>query len=104
MFDQERIMIVQFEYNWRWISFGYWLRSVFQFIEKRNYVFGLLTQDAIEIYTDWHFELDRYTEANYVLVHRKYLPLLPHHYVNFDASNTPVLVSAPADLPRPDRA
>lgn len=95
MLDEERIKVIQFEYNWRWIGFGHWLQSVFRFVENRNYVVGLLTQQGIEVHSHWHPELDRYTETNYVLVHRDFLHRLPHWSMTFDDSNVPVIARRP---------
>ena len=90
--EEERVKVVQFEYNWRWMAFGHWLKTVFQFIENRNYSLGMLTQNGMEIHSVWHPELDRYIETNYVLVRRDFLARLPHCHMTFDASNTPVEV------------
>jgi FkbM family methyltransferase len=83
-----RVLVVQFEYNWRWVGFGHCLRSVFGAIENTSYVFGRLTQDGIEVHEEWHPELEHYFETNYVLVRRDVLPFLPHTPVMFGVSST----------------
>lgn len=89
LFDNAAIGVLQFEYNWRWIDFGYALKSVFDFVHDRPYVLGKLTQDGIEIYERWHFELDRYIETNYVIVRKDLISQLPHRRMVMDSSNLP---------------
>jgi len=64
-----RIGVVQFEYNWRWLLNRASLLQVFQLIVGTPYRFGRLMDGGIKTYEQWHFELDRYFEGNYVLVH-----------------------------------
>lgn len=68
LFDSQRIEMLQFEYNWRWLAFGHVLREVFEWMSGRGYTIGLLTQDAIELHAEWHPELDRFFETNFVIV------------------------------------
>lgn len=88
LLQEGRVMVVQFEYNWRWVGFGHWLQSVFRFIKSHDYALGLLTQDGVEVHDQWHSELERYNETNYVLIRKDILPLLPHRRVVFTVSNT----------------
>jgi len=60
--------VIQFEYNWRWLQNGSSLRSVFDLIQGLDYRLGKLTPNGILEFTDWHFELDRFFEGNYVIV------------------------------------
>lgn len=64
------IDVVQFEYNWRWLVNARSLYWVFQFIQDKPYVFGKLIKDGIISFDRWHFELDRFFEGNYVLLHK----------------------------------
>ena len=96
LFDREAIDVLQFEYNWRWVGFGHWLREVFDFVEGRPYVLGRLTGSGVEVYDAWHPELERYIETNYVIVHERSLPAVPHRRVAFDASNTAVAPASPS--------
>jgi FkbM family methyltransferase len=89
LFRDGRISVLQFEYNWRWIDFGHWLKSVFVFAKECNYAVGLLTPDRIEICDEWHPEMDRYIEANYVMVNRDILAKIPHAIVDYSDSNFP---------------
>ena len=64
-----KIGVVQFEYNWRWLLNRASLLQVFQLIAGTPYRFGRLMDGEIKTYDQWHFELDRYFEGNYVLIH-----------------------------------
>jgi len=82
-----RVEVVQFEYNWQWLSNHVSLRDVFDFIAGKPYRLGKLAGPAVELYAEWHFELDRFFENNYVLV-REGSPLLDGaRAMSFDASN-----------------
>lgn len=94
MFERGAISAFQFEYNWRWIPFGHTLRDVFEFLEGRPFVLGKLTANGLEYYREWHPELDRFIETNYVIVHQDIARSLPHVFMAFDASNTPQVVSS----------
>jgi len=64
------IDIVQFEYNWRWLLNHVCLRDVFDLVKEKPYRLGKLVGGSIEFYDEWHFEMDRFFENNYVLVKR----------------------------------
>lgn len=70
MFRQGRIEVWQFEYNFRWLSEKRCLKDVFEFIADKPYRLGKLYNKGIEIYENWHPELERFFEANYVLIKR----------------------------------
>jgi len=82
-----RIELVQFEYNWRWLLNHVALRDVFEFIKDKPYRVGKLVGNAIEVYEEWHFEMDRYFENNYVLIRDGSSLLNIVTYVGFDESN-----------------
>jgi FkbM family methyltransferase len=64
------IEVWQFEYNHRWMANHSLLRDVFEFIKDKPYRLGKLYGNGIEIFQEWHPELDRFFEANYVLIRR----------------------------------
>jgi FkbM family methyltransferase len=92
-----RIAIVQFEYNWRWLLNHACLRDVFSLIADKPYRLGKLSQRTIEFYDQWHFELDRFFENNYVLVRNDSSLQLPISTIHFDASNVGVQVKQPVE-------
>ena len=85
-----RIDIVQFEYNWRWLLNHACLRDVFDLISDKPYRFGKLVGNAVEFHDQWHFELDRFFENNYVLIRNDSNLRLPGSKVQFDGSNVGV--------------
>jgi FkbM family methyltransferase len=64
------IEVVQFEYNWRWLLNHASLRDVFNLASNKPYRLGKLVGESIEFYQEWHSELDRFFENNYVLIRR----------------------------------
>jgi FkbM family methyltransferase len=68
LFRQARVDVWQFEYNHRWLACRAQLKDVFDFIADKPYRLGKLHATGIVVYEQWHQELERYFEANYVLV------------------------------------
>jgi FkbM family methyltransferase len=82
------IEVWQFEYNHRWVANHSMLKDVFDFIADKPYRLGKLFGNGIEMYEKWHPELERFFEANYVLVrHGGSIEKLCRPMC-FDASNT----------------
>jgi FkbM family methyltransferase len=65
-----RVELWQFEYNHRWIANRAFLKDVFDTVEGLPYRLGRLYGDGIELYPEWHPELERFFEGNYVLLRR----------------------------------
>lgn len=85
------IDVVQFEYNWRWLANQASLLTVFNFMADKPYWIGKLSPTSLCIYEEWHFELDRYFENNYVLIKRGHPLERQARRISFDDSNCPVL-------------
>jgi FkbM family methyltransferase len=66
MLDRKAVRYIQFEYNQRWIGSRNYLRDVFAFLSPKGYMIGKLTGSCVEFYPYWHWELENYTEGNYV--------------------------------------
>lgn len=81
------IEVWQFEYNHRWIANHAMLKDVFDLLEGKPYRLGKLCPNGIEIYEKWHPELDRFFEANYVLVRNGSSVAKHCASMRFDASN-----------------
>jgi FkbM family methyltransferase len=81
------VEIVQFEYNWRWLINHVGLRDVFEYIKDKPYRLGKLVGNAIETFDQWHFEMDRYFENNYVLIRHGSSLLGITNRARFDESN-----------------
>lgn len=78
----------QFEYNHRWIYNRAFLRDVFELTAGLPYVLGRIRPAAIELLPAWHPELDRFFEANYLLIHERVRPAFRLVEGRFDGSNT----------------
>ena len=64
------IDIWQFEYNSKWIYSKNYLKDVFHLADDINYSVAKLSINGIEIFDKWHPELERYYEANYLLLNK----------------------------------
>lgn len=85
-----KVTIWQLEYNWRWINARCYIKDVFNFICDKPYLLGKLSSNGLEIYKDWHPELDRYFETNYVLILKDYEAVSKIlRYSRFNSSNVP---------------
>lgn len=88
LLEAERIDILQFEYNHRWIYSRSFLKDVFDIVAKLPYTIAAVRPSRIELFKTWHPELDRFFEANYLLVHERALCWFDTLDGNFDISNT----------------
>ena len=86
----------QFEYNHRWINAKCFLKDVFDFIDDKNYFLGKITRNTIEIYQNWHPEMERFFEANYILINKnqteiiatsKFVTFGRRNVISYDALN-----------------
>jgi len=66
MLDRVAIRFLQFEYNFRWIACRSYLRDAFELLTAKGYRIGKLTGAQVEFYPSWHWELENWTEGNYV--------------------------------------
>lgn len=88
LLERGAVDVVQFEYNSRWIVPHAVLFDVFRLVEGLPYRVARVMPDHIEVFEAWHFELERYFEANYVLVHERALGWFDARHGRFDVSNT----------------
>ena len=63
---EQRIAVVQFEYNHRWILGRFFLRDAFELVQALGYRVGKLTQRGVEFYPGWDAELETFVEGNYL--------------------------------------
>jgi len=66
MLKRNRVRLLQFEYNQRWIGARHYLRDAFLLLGPMGYQIGKLVGTSIEFYSSWHWELETYREGNYV--------------------------------------
>lgn len=85
-----RIDAFQFEYNHRWIYARQFLKDVFDFVRGSGapYHIARVRPGCLEVLPCWHPELERFFEANYVLVHHDCAKTFNLYFGSYDASNT----------------
>jgi FkbM family methyltransferase len=66
MLERKAIDLVQFEYNLRWIDARVFLLDAFQLLQADGYRIGKVTPKGVEVYEQWHPELEKFIEANYL--------------------------------------
>lgn len=93
MLRSGKLKVIQFEYNQRWITARAFLRDAFNLAQSFGYRVGQVCPEGIEIYNQWHFELENFFETNYVLVHKDRLGGLIYWRGDFNASNVYVACS-----------
>ncbi|URW74443.1 FkbM family methyltransferase [Sphingomonas donggukensis] len=81
--------VVQFEYNHRWLHNRGSLHEVFTLVAGTGYRVGRVLPDAVALFAEWNPELDRYFEANYVLVRADVADAIGARSVHWDVSNVP---------------
>lgn len=69
LFTEQRILACQFEYNHHWIYSRHYLKDVFDLFSDTPYRLGKITPKAIELHNEWHPELERFFESNYIILH-----------------------------------
>ena len=80
-----RIGAMQFEYNFLWLHNRFSLSQIFRFIEGMDYKLGKIVPDGVELYDSWHFELDRFIMANFILIRSDLCDALnakPHRFTS----------------------
>jgi FkbM family methyltransferase len=63
---EQRICVVQFEYNWRWVGGRSYLYDAFNLLDPAGYRLGKLTPRGVEFYPGWDADLETFIEGNYV--------------------------------------
>ena len=88
LLKEERISVLQFEYNHRWVFSRNFLRDVFVAIESMPYTVVKLQADHVLRFEKWHPELDKFFEGNYAVVHHDAMHWFPAKAATFDRFNT----------------
>jgi hypothetical protein len=81
------IGVVQFEYNHRWIHARSYLKDVFDMVQSTPYRVAKVCSSALEVYTGWHPELERFFETNYALIHERLIVPLGCEAFRIGAAN-----------------
>lgn len=66
LLNGQRVDVVQFEYNHRWIYARAFLRDAFELLGAAGYHVGKLTPRGVEFYPGWDPDLETFVEGNYV--------------------------------------
>lgn len=85
---EERIDVLQFEYNHRWIFGRAFLKDAFDLIEGLPYDVVRVDETWLTLFENWHPELERFFQSNYALVHRQAQAWFPLNRGYFDDANT----------------
>ncbi len=88
LLQRERIDVLQFEYNHRWVFGHAFLKDVFDLVEGLPYDVARIDEGSLTLFESWHPELDRFFQSNYALVHRRAKSWFNVHRGSFDGSNT----------------
>lgn len=88
LLSKGRIAVLQFEYNYRWIASRHYLKDVFDFVNGMDYALGKICRDHVELYDEWHYELEKYFETNYVLIQAEFVPWFNVIHCSMDVSNS----------------
>lgn len=83
-----RIDVIQFEYNHRWVYARSFLKDVFDLIDGLPYDIARIRSSQLEVFEFWHPEMERFFEANYVIVRKPALEWFSVRHGKFDDSNT----------------
>lgn len=75
--DRHGIDMIQFEYNLRWIDSRRFLLDAFEELQPRGYRMGKITRLGIEVYPEWHHELEHFVEGNYLAWLPEWEPKMP---------------------------
>lgn len=89
--NAERVPVIQFEYNHRWLATGSSLYSLFLLIDGLGYSLCKVLPDRLMRFTQWHPELDRFIEGNYVLVRHDCVAWFLVDDYEFDVRNIAIL-------------
>lgn len=88
MLQQERISVLQFEYNHRWIYGRAFLKDVFDCVQELPYCVVRVNTNDVTLFDRWHPELERFFQSNYALIHEDALCWFSIVRGHFDRHNT----------------
>jgi FkbM family methyltransferase len=77
MLEENKIGMIQFEYNSRWIDARCFLLDAFVLLEGFDFRLGKVTPAGIEMYDRWDPELETFREANFLAVQPEWVARLP---------------------------
>lgn len=84
LFDQEKISVFQFEYNLTWLYSRCFIKDVFDLFNGTPYFIGKISPKGLQLYKEWHPEIERFFESNYLIVHHDVLDCFNYKIGTFD--------------------
>ncbi len=82
-----RVVALQFEYNHRWVYERAFLKDAFDLVSGLEYRIGRIRPRGVELFDEWHPELERFFESNYIVLKRGSESLFDARICRFDGSN-----------------
>lgn len=74
---EQRIDVVQFEYNFRWIYARHFLRDAFELLEPLGFRIGKVTPKGVEFYARWQPIMEIFHDSNFVACSPEWQARLP---------------------------
>lgn len=87
LLSADRIRVAQFEYNHRWLEWGFSLRDCFKLADDLDLYVVKVVQNGLIRFDSWHPELDRFFEANFAFVNPRIIDLGPLPQGQFSSRN-----------------
>lgn len=88
LIENERVGIIQFEYGSLLMRTRTYLFDAFKIVEGTAYKVGKVSNKGIEVFNNWHPDIERFYGGNYVLVHKRLWQDLSVRFVDYDKTNT----------------
>ncbi|NMC39559.1 MAG: FkbM family methyltransferase [Bacteroidales bacterium] len=84
LIKEEKVYAFPFEYNQTWFYSRYFLKDIFDMIKDLPYSVGRITPDGLYIIREWHPEIDRFFDGNYIIMHKDAISWFRHRTGRFD--------------------
>jgi len=88
MLEKGMVAVCQFEYNHRWVHSRSFLRDAFELAKGLPYSVGKILPEGVELFREWHPEMERFFEGNYALVRNDVAACVGARLGGFDPFNT----------------
>jgi len=88
MLEQGMVAVCQFEYNHRWVHSRSFLRDAFELVQGLPYRVGKVLPEGVELFGEWHPEMERFFEGNYALLRNDVAACVGAMAGGFDRFNT----------------
>ena len=72
LIEKNKIDFIQFEYNWFWTQNSCTLKNVFDLFDSSKYSIAKISPKGLIFYDEYHYSLENYIEANYLVMAKKH--------------------------------